>query len=64
MVDLRLNFNDVKEIFEFTKRVKVQFRGPSLPTNLLTASYKVNPSTIFKSTNENNISIGILFKIY
>ncbi len=43
--------------------VKAEFRGPILPTNPLTATYKVKPNAIFKSANEKIISIGIIFKI-
>ncbi len=46
--------------------VKVQFRGKNLKTNQLktTADDNVNPSAIFKSTNENITSMGIILKIY
>ncbi len=42
------------------KWVKVEFRGPNLPTNPLTASHKVNQGAIFKSANEKVISIWII----
>ncbi len=49
---LFLFFHTLRRIFSKKfKKVKVQFRGPNLPTNPLAASYKVNPSAIFKSAN-------------
>ncbi len=43
--------------------VKVQFRGPNLLTNQVTAKDKVNPSAIFKSAKGKIISICITRKM-
>ncbi len=47
-----------------SRRVKVQFRGINLKANQLKANDKVNPSAIFKSTNEKINSICSILKIY
>ncbi len=45
-------------------KVKVKLRGPSLPTTLLIASYKVKLSDIFKLPNEKLSSILAMLKLY